>query len=150
MEPEAVQEALQEPGDTEPRQQAEPRGKGADAECLDDDGAQDLPACAAEGPQQGSLPAALGHEDREGVGDGQRRHEQGDPREHHEDAAEGREEGAAHVGDCLLRRRGTGQGVEPRRQHPLDPGGDLGLAHAGPCPHDDVRRLACWLAGTGV
>ena len=47
--------------------------------------AQDLAAAGADGPQQGQLPGALGHEDAERVGDDEPADEQGDAGEDQQD-----------------------------------------------------------------
>ena len=64
-EAEAVEEALEEPGQADPAGQAGQRGDDADGQGLDDDRADDLAAAGPEGAQQRRLPGALGREDRE-------------------------------------------------------------------------------------
>jgi hypothetical protein len=86
----------------------------------------------AERPQERRLAGALGHQDREGVVDGERRHDEGDAREQDQGLLEGLMVLPLGLLFQLASQLGTGQRLDTSGEHGVEAADQLGLAHTRP------------------
>ena len=98
-----------------------------------------LPPAGADGPQQGQLAAALGHEDGEGVDDEEGPDGQRDPREDEQERRDERQRLVDPAGGT--RRRGVaGRGLGVGGEHRRDRAAQLLLGGALRRGHPDLRE----------
>ena len=123
------------------RREAEDRRDESHREGLERDRPEHLARVTRRSPAAARLPRALGDDDREGVVDAERRHEQRDAGEHEQERLEEVEEVGADDLACLLREVGAGDRLDTVREHRPDVVDELVLAHAGVGRDVDPRDL---------
>jgi hypothetical protein len=122
--------------------EAHDRREHADEQRLQQHRAEDLAPPGSDGPHQGQLAGALGHQDAEGVGDDEPTHEQGDEGEHQQSGGEEAER-LLDLAGRLVRELLAGDHVGAGHQVGLAQRGDQLLrGDAGFGQHLDLVHLA--------
>lgn len=139
---ERVERCLQQRSNADATEQADDGREHTDHQRLDHRGLQHLAPSRTDGAHEGRLPAPLGDDDREGVVDAERRHEQRDPGEHHEEGGDESEEVGVDVGDGLVGRGRTRERLVARTDDRLDPLQQLFLGDTPLRCHGDLVDLS--------